>query len=193
MEDENLRRKILIAATGVLLLASCTQVSGKTPSAKFDQLAESEFKNFPSTQAPKPKATIIYETFDTEVPTKPVVRIPSVKPSVTVSQPRTATKLPRVHADTSPKKYALSRVGARQFACLEPLWDHESHWNYRAYNKSSGAYGIPQAVPGSKMKSAGSDWKTNPITQVKWGLHYINARYGSSCGAWSFWQSHHWY
>ena len=71
--------------------------------------------------------------------------------------------------------------------------ERESGWNYRATNASSGAYGLVQALPGSKMASAGADWQTNPATQIKWGLNYMNSRYGSPCGAWSFWQSHHWY
>jgi hypothetical protein len=76
-----------------------------------------------------------------------------------------------------------------QFPCLEKLWDHESGWNAKAENKGSGAYGIPQALPGSKMGSAGSDWKTNPATQIKWGLGYVKGRYKSPCGAWSHFQS----
>ena len=91
------------------------------------------------------------------------------------------------------KSYALSRIGSAQFACLDPLWQHESGWWYRAENRSSGAYGIPQALPGTKMASAGSDWRTNPITQVKWGLGYISGRYGSACRAWSFWRANGWY
>jgi len=99
----------------------------------------------------------------------------------------------KASANSNPKQYALSKVGQSQFNCLEPLWNKESHWNYKAYNRSSGAYGIPQAVPGSKMSSAGADWRTNPITQVKWGIRYVNGRYGSACGAWNFWRAHHWY
>ena len=76
-----------------------------------------------------------------------------------------------------------------QFSCLNKLWDHESGWNYKATNRSSGAYGIPQAYPGSKMASAGSDWKINPATQITWGLGYIKGRYKSPCGAWSHFQS----
>jgi hypothetical protein len=91
------------------------------------------------------------------------------------------------------KAYARSKVGDKQFSCLDKLWHRESAWRWNAHNKSSGAYGIPQALPGSKMKSAGSDWKTNPITQVKWGLRYIDRRYGSPCGAWSHFKAHHWY
>ncbi|HKP07616.1 MAG TPA: lytic transglycosylase domain-containing protein [Microbacterium sp.] len=83
--------------------------------------------------------------------------------------------------------------GDDQFGCLVSLWNKESGWNYQAYNKSSGAYGIPQALPGSKMGSAGADWQTNPATQISWGLGYISGRYGSPCGAWSHSQSTGWY
>lgn len=79
--------------------------------------------------------------------------------------------------------------GIDQFPCLDRLWKHESGWNYRAENKGSGAYGIPQALPGSKMSSVGADWKTNPATQIKWGLGYIKGRYDTPCGAWSHFQS----
>jgi len=72
-----------------------------------------------------------------------------------------------------------------QFPCLDKLWKKESGWNYRAENRSSGAYGIPQALPGRKMASAGADWATNPATQIKWGLGYIKGKYDSPCGAWS--------
>jgi hypothetical protein len=72
-----------------------------------------------------------------------------------------------------------------QFGCLNKLWNKESGWNHRAENPSSGAYGIPQSYPGSKMKSAGADWRTNPATQIEWGLGYIKGRYQSPCGAWS--------
>jgi hypothetical protein len=83
--------------------------------------------------------------------------------------------------------------GIDQFPCLDKLWKKESGWNYRASNRSSGAYGIPQALPGSKMASIASDWKTNPATQIKWGLNYIEGRYDSPCGAWSHSQSSGWY
>ncbi|MEV7625182.1 transglycosylase SLT domain-containing protein [Actinoplanes sp. NPDC089786] len=76
-----------------------------------------------------------------------------------------------------------------QFPCLEKLWKHESGWNHKAENKGSGAYGIPQALPGSKMGSIASDWRTNPATQIKWGLGYVKKRYKSPCGAWSHFQS----
>ncbi|MFI0479221.1 lytic transglycosylase domain-containing protein [Actinomadura sp. 9N215] len=79
------------------------------------------------------------------------------------------------------------------WSSLLTLWNHESGWNERAENPSSGAYGIPQALPGTKMASSGSDWRTSSPTQIAWGLGYIKARYKDPCGAWSFWQSHNWY
>ncbi|MDX3072071.1 transglycosylase SLT domain-containing protein [Streptomyces sp. NPDC088354] len=80
-----------------------------------------------------------------------------------------------------------------QYQCFSNIVTRESGWNYTATNSSSGAYGLVQALPGSKMASAGADWQTNPGTQIKWGLNYMNSRYGSPCGAWSFWQTNHWY
>jgi hypothetical protein len=74
--------------------------------------------------------------------------------------------------------------GDGEFACLVALWNKESGWRVNAYNASSGAYGIPQSLPGDKMASAGADWETNPATQITWGLGYISGRYGSPCGAW---------
>ncbi|GAB7031314.1 transglycosylase SLT domain-containing protein [Streptomyces sp. NPDC021749] len=88
---------------------------------------------------------------------------------------------------------ARQMMAGDQFQCFSNIVDHESGWNYRATNASSGAYGLVQALPGSKMASAGSDWQTNPATQIKWGLNYMNDRYGSPCGAWSFWQANSWY
>ncbi|WP_351226146.1 transglycosylase SLT domain-containing protein [Streptomyces sp. NPDC002133] len=88
---------------------------------------------------------------------------------------------------------ARQMIPGDQFQCFSNIVDHESTWNYRATNPSSGAYGLVQALPGSKMASAGADWQTNPATQIKWGLNYMNDRYGSPCGAWSFWQANHWY
>lgn len=83
--------------------------------------------------------------------------------------------------------------GDDQFQCLLSLWNRESGWNYQSYNSSSGAGGIPQALPASKMASAGADWQTNAATQVAWGLGYISGRYGTPCGAWAHSQSTGWY
>ncbi|WP_239762426.1 transglycosylase SLT domain-containing protein [Streptomyces sp. CL12-4] len=88
---------------------------------------------------------------------------------------------------------ARQMVPSGQFQCFSNIVDHESSWNYQAVNASSGAYGLFQALPGSKMSSVGSDWQTNPATQIKWGLNYMDSRYGSPCDAWAFWQNNHWY
>jgi len=80
-----------------------------------------------------------------------------------------------------------------QFGCLDRLWAKESGWRWNASNGSSGAYGIPQSLPGSKMASVASDWDTNPITQITWGLAYISGRYGSPCSAWGHSQAFNWY
>jgi murein DD-endopeptidase MepM/ murein hydrolase activator NlpD len=82
---------------------------------------------------------------------------------------------------------------ADQWPALESLWNKESGWNHRADNPSSSAYGIPQALPGSKMSSAGGDWRTNPATQIKWGLDYIAGRYGTPRAAWAHSQATGWY
>jgi resuscitation-promoting factor RpfB len=83
--------------------------------------------------------------------------------------------------------------GLGEFACLDNLWGKLSGWDVHAKNPSSGAYGIPQALPGPKMASEGSDWKDNPETQIKWGLQYIAERYLTPCDAWAHWQRQGWY
>jgi hypothetical protein len=82
---------------------------------------------------------------------------------------------------------------AGQFACLDALWAQESSWNVSAENPSSGAYGIPQALPGSKMSAAGPDWQSDAATQISWGLGYIRATYGTPCAAWGHEEATGWY
>lgn len=82
---------------------------------------------------------------------------------------------------------------ASEFGCLDSLWSRESGWSVTASNPSSGAYGIPQALPGSKMASAGPDWQTDAATQIRWGLGYIKSTYGSPCAAWPHEESTGWY
>jgi hypothetical protein len=111
----------------------------------------------------------------------------------TTARPRVARR-----PQNSSKGFALEQVvqrawPLREFQCLDALWTRESGWNHRAYNRSSGAYGIPQALPGGKMRGAGPDWRHNPETQIRWGLSYIKGRYGRPCGAWGHFKSHNWY
>jgi len=101
-------------------------------------------------------------------------------------------------SDADPREIARVLLGEygfsdSQFGCLDSLYMRESGWNPRADNPSSSAYGIPQALPGSKMASAGADWATNPVTQIRWGLGYIQDRYGTPCGAWAHSESVGWY
>ncbi len=101
-------------------------------------------------------------------------------------------------SDADPRQVGMALLGEfgygqDQFGCLDSLYNRESGWNVSADNPSSSAYGIPQALPGSKMASAGADWATNPVTQIRWGLGYIQDRYGSPCGAWGHSQSNGWY
>jgi hypothetical protein len=98
----------------------------------------------------------------------------------------------------NPQQIAAGMLGSfgwssSEFGCLVSLWNVESGWNVYAANPSSGAYGIPQALPGSKMASAGPDWQSNAATQIRWGLGYVKSLYGSPCGAWSHEQADGWY
>lgn len=107
------------------------------------------------------------------------------------------TKVERIKA-TNPKDLARALMpeyglSSAEFGCLDNIWSQESGWNIHADNPTSSAYGIPQALPGSKMSSAGPDWADNAETQIRWGLGYIRDRYGSACGAWGFKSGHGWY
>jgi hypothetical protein len=98
----------------------------------------------------------------------------------------------------TPKEIAMNLLGDHgwkesQFSCLDSLWTKESRWKVSADNPSSTAYGIPQALPGNRMAAYGSDWRTNPVVQIKWGLDYIENTYGSPCSAWSHSKAKGWY
>ncbi|WP_328536969.1 transglycosylase SLT domain-containing protein [Streptomyces sp. NBC_00344] len=111
------------------------------------------------------------------------------------SSVRDATSFSAQSAYTVSQVQAMARqmMPSDQFQCFSNIVSHESGWNYKATNAGSGAYGLVQALPGSKMSSAGADWQSNPATQIKWGLNYMDSRYQSPCGAWSFWQANSWY
>lgn len=101
-------------------------------------------------------------------------------------------------ADADPRSIGRALLGefgfsSDQFGCLDNLWTKESNWTVTADNPTSSAYGIPQALPGEKMATAGADWATNPVTQIRWGLGYIQDRYGSPCAAWAHSVANNWY
>ena len=117
-------------------------------------------------------------------------------PSPSSSSAGTTASAPQPSGN--PQKIAEGMLGSygwssSQFGCLASLWDTESGWNVYATNPSSGAYGIPQALPGSKMASAGPNWQSDAATQIRWGLGYIKSLYGSPCGAWAHEQGDGWY
>lgn len=118
---------------------------------------------------------------------------PKPKPKKELSSQRVSGTISVRAGALKAKIYAARRMSKTQFDCLNALWRSESGWRWNALNRYSGAYGIPQAHPGSKMSTAGRDWRTNPITQVKWGLRYISGRYDTPCKAWRFKKVHGWY
>src|SRR5438067_1366703 len=135
-----------------------------------------------------------------KLPPKASRLLPPAATSTPSTPTRTSTPTPTPTPTPKPTgsygsaySIAQSMVPSGQFACFSNIIERESGWNVHATNPSSGAYGLGQALPASKMASAGSDWEDNPATQIKWVLSYMDSRYGSPCGAWSFWQSHNWY
>ncbi|MGW2378376.1 MULTISPECIES: LysM peptidoglycan-binding domain-containing protein [Kitasatospora] len=118
-------------------------------------------------------------------------------PAAASAKPAAATPVaaaaPVANTPAALQALAASIVPANQLASFDQIISHESGWNIHATNPSSGAYGLPQALPGNKMASAGSDWQNNPATQLKWALQYMNTVYGSPNAAWAFWQVHHAY
>jgi hypothetical protein len=123
---------------------------------------------------------------------------PTAQPTTQPTTQPTSSPTAIPAASGSPQQVAAAMLGSfgwssSQFSCLDPLWAHESGWSVTAYNAGSGAYGIPQALPGSRMASAGPDWQTNAGTQVRWGLEYIKSTYGSPCAAWDHEQATGWY
>ena len=186
------------AAFAFILVSVVDPYSGATASPYF-QLAGDRFGG-QDLQAQDMQAVLVAGTYTntvardnytvTEKP-EPIVVAP--EPSQRFSAPAAAVPDPG-----SAQAYAYGAVAARgwgedQYNCLVSLWAQESGWRVNAMNTSSGAYGIPQALPGSKMESAGADWETNAGTQIEWGLGYIAGRYGTPCGAWAHSEDSGWY
>jgi hypothetical protein len=129
-------------------------------------------------------------------PAVPATSQAAAQPGQTAAAAAAAAAVSR--ASGSPRQIAQAMLGSfdwssGQFSCLDPLWEHESRWSVTAANPGSGAFGIPQALPGSRMASAGPDWQTSAATQIAWGLRYIRDTYGSPCAAFSHEQATGWY
>jgi len=134
------------------------------------------------TPEPTPEPTIIPTPVATPVPTAPPTPWPTAAPVVVP-----------VASGSHTDWMTAAGIVASDYACADAIILRESGYNVHATNPSSGAYGLPQALPGSKMASAGSDWQVNPITQLKWMATYVAERYGGFCPAWTFWQKSRWY
>jgi len=177
---------VLAADTGDVQQLAQDLADHKDAQDKADAVAtaDAERVKVAEDQARKNQAASRSENRPTSTPTKPGVN---------------AGPVPSSCSDYSGNKAIgctlLLKAGFAldQMPCLDKLWTKESHWNEKAQNSSSGAYGIPQANPGSKMAAFGDDWRTNPATQIAWGLSYIKSRYSTPCGAWSHSQSSGWY
>lgn len=177
-----------ISAALVLTLipiASSTRHQATQPEpAPPPTASSSPSHSLPAKTAPKPKRV--------QKPKVSVEPRPKATRTATAREPGSATTTRRP-SYASPKAYARTVLSAAQFLCADAVFTRESAWNPFATNPTSGAYGIAQALPAEKYASAGPDWRVNGITQVRWGLSYMKSRYGTPCGAWAFWQSHHWY
>lgn len=197
-------RGVLIALAGFFWAVALTVSSGW-----FDGVSPAAT----SVPTPPPIVRLVQPRPPMPPPPPPVPVAPPVRPSappppvwsppptpvrekpaqpVAPSPTRPAPERSRVPVSET-QRYAASLVGdSQQFTCLAHIVERESGWNPHAGN-TDGSYGVPQSRPGDKMSSEGADWRDNPRTQVRWMVKYIHSRYGTPCGAWSFWQNHGWY
>ncbi|KFF59267.1 hypothetical protein JF66_12660 [Cryobacterium sp. MLB-32] len=188
-----------VAACAFVLVSVVDPYSGATASPYF-QVAGDRYAGVPA-QAVTIEGSYT-NTVTREGYTVTAIEKPKPVPVAPAPAPKAATSFTAPSAAVpdpgTAKAYAYGAVQARgwgedQYSCLVSLWQKESGWRVNATNSSSGAYGIPQSLPGSKMGSAGPDWETNAGTQIEWGLGYIVGRYGSPCGAWAKSQASGWY
>jgi murein DD-endopeptidase MepM/ murein hydrolase activator NlpD len=194
--NPDLRQRSLSAATRAQVLAQEARARAAQEAARSAARRAEQAQAAKRTAAAKAAATRAAAT------RAAAARAAAARAAAAKAAAARAAKAPSSAANTpvssgDPRSIARQLLAARawsgQFGCLNALWQRESGWNSRAMNPSSGAYGIPQALPGSKMASAGGDWRTNPATQIRWGLSYIASTYGTPCGAWAHSQSHGWY
>lgn len=185
-----------VAVAGFMMVNVTDPYAGATASPYYQAAGSS----WSAEDAQRFAAEASIELSDVQRDKFTVTEAPEPEPTVAAADGSSAdiAALPSVTPDPgSAQDYAAGAVAARgwgadQFDCLVALWNRESGWRVNAANPS-GAYGIPQALPGSKMSSAGADWATNAGTQIEWGLGYISSRYGSPCGAWQSSEERGWY
>lgn len=175
-----MKKAIAAAIAALLFLSAPTTARAPTPPREIYGFRPVEVNHIP----------VIYDRFptSTSLPPRPQVNVEASPIIVDLTTPS-----PAVHTVNEAKRYALAVLGSVQYSCIDKIFTRESNWRTKASNSTSGAYGIPQALPGSKMGIIADDWRTNPITQVKWGIRYVNGRYGSACEAWRFHQDNGWY
>lgn len=151
----------------------------------------------PAPAPPKPKKKAAPAPTLVKVVEAPAAQQPAPAPVPTKAKPKAAAPAPvavtKAYSGESAYQIAEQIVPSGEFSCFSWIVNRESGWSVTATNPSSGAYGLGQALPADKMASAGPDWQTNPVTQIKWTLGYMNERYGSPCAAQGFWESHGWY
>jgi hypothetical protein len=190
---------------GVLRLTGGDQLTGVTFAQRASQVRATETQYAVAQwTAAKKQAAAARAAATAAVTAAPTVTIGATVTAATAGQSPAPSASPQPTATAtakapsgSPQQIAEAMLGSfgwssSQFACLDPLWARESGWSVTAENPS-GAYGIPQALPGAKMASTGPDWQTSAATQIKWGLGYIKNTYGSPCGAWAHEQATGWY
>lgn len=201
-ESRSKSRKIvsvgaLLAASGFVLATMLNPVSASF--AEPESLPTLDLPAQAMTSVEGEGVAFAHDDFTVESPT------PTPSPSASDDEDDTddgdsSVSVPQADAPDPGSAQAIARDmlaakgwGDDQYSCLYNLWMRESNWNVYAQNASSGAYGIPQSLPGSKMATAGSDWQTNPETQIRWGIGYIEGRYGTPCGAWGHSEAVGWY
>lgn len=194
------RTALVVASAGLATACAASAVAVALPeeNAVAAPVAVAASNPAPAVEQPQPEAA---QAPAAAQPEAAPAQAPAEQPKpqenpAAASRSEQRSELSAATVGTSPsavKELARSIVPAGQYAAFSNIISHESGWNIKATNASSGAYGLAQALPGGKMASAGADWRTNPATQISWALGYMNERYGSPNAAWSFWQTHHWY
>jgi len=199
----------LLTATVAVLLVGATFASGDAPSSRSSHSPSTSTSTDPATAAlAGPTRPFLNRARIVEAAELAAVRADEAKARAQSARDKAARdaaararasravtrSVPRGTARQIGQQLAAARGwSGTQWTCLDRLWTRESGWSASAHNPSSGAHGIPQANPGSQMASAGSAWRTDATTQIRWGLGYIADRYGSPCSAYGYWQSHSWY